>query len=188
LLEVKMFWPLTAAKGELVDAYAMNPLSFRVEVGGDFFEDLGDFGSGGGDGLLVSRGLSSFSASSRGLLRGSEGVFSATLLSCGPWLVPRSKNLRFRFLSPISTSTTSSAATELVTSPSTTSFEAAFGVLSILMRSGEIGSTTISLSGVTALILRQLISSTPWLICRTLIFISCRGEALRVGDPEFDLD
>lgn len=44
------------------------------------------------------------SESSRGLLRGSSGPLRESLLSGGPWLVPRSKNFRFKPLSPLSTS------------------------------------------------------------------------------------
>lgn len=69
-----------------------------------FLGDLGDFGSGGGEGRLVSRGLSSFSESSRCLLSASVGPLDESLFSGGPWLVPRSKNLRFNPLSPFSVS------------------------------------------------------------------------------------
>jgi len=82
LLDENIFWPLTAAKGELEDAYAIKPLSLGAAP--DFFGDFGDLGSGGGDGLLVSRGLSSLSASSRGRLRGSRDALGVSWVSGGP--------------------------------------------------------------------------------------------------------
>jgi hypothetical protein len=45
---------------------------------------FGDFGSGGGDGLLVSRGLSSLSESSLGLLTASADALEASSISGGP--------------------------------------------------------------------------------------------------------
>jgi len=98
LLEEKIFCPLTAANGELVEAYAMNPLcKGKALENHDFLETKHlrtDFkflvgegcrgGEGGGVGLLDSRGLSSLSASSRGRLRASLGCCSASPFSEGP--------------------------------------------------------------------------------------------------------
>jgi hypothetical protein len=62
--EANKFGPLTFANGELVEANAINPLD---DPDASFSCSSLSFCSGGGEGLLVSRGLSSLSASSRGL-------------------------------------------------------------------------------------------------------------------------
>lgn len=58
------FGPFTFANGELVEAKARNPLEDVEPEGWGSWVVF----SGGGDGLFVSRGLSSLSASSRGRL------------------------------------------------------------------------------------------------------------------------
>lgn len=202
---------------------ASQPTIFGAALG-EGGEGLGEscLVSGGGDGLLVSRGLGSPPSSSRGRFEDSGGFLFVTSPSLGPWLVPLSSNRRFKPFSPpsdlllvrvciagadftpLSAYSVPKGVSLSVASCSTGSCESlSFTSVITASSTSEVFSST-SAGGASVEIIGpgacwslskafgvfQLRSSTPWLICLTLILISWRGETPTPmgGDTEWDRD